>query len=122
MRRINVVKPFNFLHPDGTRQAFGVGLHEVGTYKKPVWDRDNDRAKDGEFTEHEIGEHPFVLAHCGKMPSPEELLAEADRLRAQADAMAKQAAEPAAEAPAPAVASVKPNTRTSGGSVKPNTK
>lgn len=128
MRRINVVKPFNFLHPDGTRQAFGVGVHQVGTYRKPVWDRTLDAPKEGEFTEHEIGEHPYVVAHCGKMPSPEELLAEAERLREQAEAMTKQAGAvvdgPAVDAPpaAAADASVKPNTRTPAAAVKPNTK
>ncbi len=140
MRRINVVKPFNFLHPDGTRHAFGVGVHEVGTYRKPVWDRAKDAPVDDAFTEHEIGDHPYVRSHCGKMPTAQELLAEADRMRAQAEAMTKQAEDQAAAAKAagayaslapggaepaaaPAIeAAVKPNTQTKGAAVKPNTK
>lgn len=102
MRQINVVKAFNFCHPDGTIQRFPVGLHEVGTYQRPKWDRVKDMPIDGEFETLEIADHPYVKRHLGKPPTREELLAKAEKLRAQAEAMAKQADAQAVDSDDPA--------------------
>ena len=101
MRLINVIKPFNLLLPAAGSeqmgiQRFDIGVHEVGTYRKPVWDRAKDAAVDGEFTEQEIGEHPWVKLHCGPMPTAEELRKRAAKLTAEAAAMRRQAEESAA--------------------------
>lgn len=148
MARINVVKAFNLALPD--RDAvihFDPGFHEVGTYQRPVWrhelkdyDPRNDiDAKTGKSVTCEIAEHSWVKRHCGQMPSPEELEAEAAKLEQEAAAIRKQAkveqegsladsveslqAQTDADAKVDTGNGVKPNTRTKGNAeVKPNTK